>query len=79
MLLGIGQALGLTVGVVGGAIISGLYFGDKMSPLSDTTNLANMKAWNRFVYSYKIYDVYYNSIFFYIIGNFFNIRFSNRS
>jgi len=39
-LLGIGQALGLNVGVIGGAIISGAYFGDKMSPLSDTTNLA---------------------------------------
>ena len=39
-LLGIGQALGLPVGLTGGAIISGAYFGDKMSPLSDTTNLA---------------------------------------
>ena len=43
-LLGIGQALGLGVGVVGGAIISGAYFGDKMSPLSDTTNLAPAMA-----------------------------------
>ena len=39
-LLGIGQALGLPTGLIGGAIISGAYFGDKMSPLSDTTNLA---------------------------------------
>jgi len=39
-LLGIGEALGLGAGIVGGAIISGAYFGDKMSPLSDTTNLA---------------------------------------
>jgi len=39
-LLGIGQALGLPTGYIGGAIISGAYFGDKMSPLSDTTNLA---------------------------------------
>ena len=39
-LLGIGQALGISEGVIGGAIISGAYFGDKMSPLSDTTNLA---------------------------------------
>ena len=43
-LLGIGQALGLTAGVVCGAIISGAYFGDKMSPLSDTTNLAPAMA-----------------------------------
>ncbi len=43
-LLGIGQALGLQEGVIGGAIISGAYFGDKMSPLSDTTNLAPAMA-----------------------------------
>ena len=39
-LIGIGTALGLNPGMVAGAIISGAYFGDKMSPLSDTTNLA---------------------------------------
>ncbi len=39
-LLGIGKTLGLHEGLVAGAIISGSYFGDKMSPLSDTTNLA---------------------------------------
>jgi len=39
-LLGIGTAIGLPVGLIGGAIISGAYFGDKMSPLSDTTNMA---------------------------------------
>ena len=39
-LLGIGQTLGINEGLVAGAIISGAYFGDKMSPLSDTTNLA---------------------------------------
>ena len=43
-LLGIGQALGLPIGLIGGAIISGAYFGDKMSPLSDTTNLAPAMA-----------------------------------
>ena len=39
-LLAIGTALGLPTGLTAGAIISGAYFGDKMSPLSDTTNLA---------------------------------------
>ncbi|WP_082796003.1 Na+/H+ antiporter NhaC [Flammeovirga sp. SJP92] len=39
-LLGIGKTLGMSEGLVAGAIISGAYFGDKMSPLSDTTNLA---------------------------------------
>ncbi len=43
-LVGIGRALGLPVGMVAGAIISGAYFGDKMSPLSDTTNLAPAMA-----------------------------------
>jgi len=40
-LLGIGQALGFSNGWIAGAIISGAYFGDKMSPLSDTTILAS--------------------------------------
>jgi NhaC family Na+:H+ antiporter len=39
-LLGIGKALGFHEALIAGAIISGAYFGDKMSPLSDTTNLA---------------------------------------
>ncbi len=39
-LVGIGGALGVPLPMVAGAIISGAYFGDKMSPLSDTTNLA---------------------------------------
>lgn len=43
-LLGIGEALGMHTGMVAGAIISGAYFGDKMSPLSDTTNLAPAMA-----------------------------------
>ncbi len=43
-LLGIGKALGLSEGLIAGAIISGAYFGDKMSPLSDTTNLAPAMA-----------------------------------
>jgi NhaC family Na+:H+ antiporter len=39
-LIGVGQGLGIPVSMVAGAIVSGAYFGDKMSPLSDTTNLA---------------------------------------
>jgi len=39
-LMGIGYGLGMNPGMTAGAIISGAYFGDKMSPLSDTTNLA---------------------------------------
>lgn len=43
-LLGIGNAIGISEGITAGAIISGAYFGDKMSPLSDTTNLAPAMA-----------------------------------
>jgi NhaC family Na+:H+ antiporter len=39
-LVGIGESLGFPLPVVAGAVISGAYFGDKMSPLSETTNLA---------------------------------------
>lgn len=39
-LIGIAGALGIPLGMTAGAVISGAYFGDKMSPLSDTTNLA---------------------------------------
>ena len=43
-LIGIGKAIGLPLGMVAGAVLSGAYFGDKMSPLSDTTNLAPAMA-----------------------------------
>ncbi|MEP1489440.1 MAG: Na+/H+ antiporter NhaC [Algibacter sp.] len=43
-LVGIGNALGINSGMTAGAVISGAYFGDKMSPLSDTTNLAPAMA-----------------------------------
>jgi len=43
-LIGIGKALSLPLGMVAGAVISGGYFGDKLSPLSDTTNLAPAMA-----------------------------------
>jgi len=43
-LIGVGKALGIPEGMVAGAVVSGAYFGDKMSPLSDTTNLAPAMA-----------------------------------
>lgn len=43
-LIGIAQGIGIPAPVAAGAIISGAYFGDKMSPLSDTTNLAPAMA-----------------------------------
>lgn len=43
-LMGVGTGLGINPAMTAGAIISGAYFGDKMSPLSDTTNLAPAMA-----------------------------------
>ncbi len=43
-LIGVGSGLGIPIEMAAGAIISGAYFGDKMSPLSDTTNLAPAMA-----------------------------------
>lgn len=43
-LIGIGDTLGISLGMTAGAVLSGAYFGDKMSPLSDTTNLAPTMA-----------------------------------
>lgn len=43
-LIGIGTSLQIPMEITAGAIISGAYFGDKMSPLSDTTNLAPAMA-----------------------------------
>ena len=43
-LVGVGTALGFPIEMTAGAVVSGAYFGDKMSPLSDTTNLAPAMA-----------------------------------
>ncbi|MCI5687064.1 MAG: Na+/H+ antiporter NhaC [Emergencia sp.] len=43
-LIGVGTALGFPIAMTAGAVVSGAYFGDKMSPLSDTTNLAPAMA-----------------------------------
>lgn len=42
--IGVSTALGLSPAITAGAVVSGAFFGDKMSPLSDTTNLASMVA-----------------------------------
>ncbi len=43
-LIGIAQGLGIPLGQAAGAIVAGAYFGDKLSPFSDTTNLAPVAA-----------------------------------
>lgn len=73
-LLGIGKALGFSEAVVGGAIITGAYFGDKMSPLSDTTNLAAAVSGAqlfdhiRYMFFTTIPSYTINLILFFIIG-----------
>lgn len=77
-LLGIGQALGLNEGIIAGAIISGAYFGDKISPLSDTTNLAPAMAGTdlfthiRYMMNTTIPSITITAILFLIIGIFGN-------
>ncbi len=44
VLIGIGEAMGIPLPIVAGMIVSGATFGDKLSPISDTTNLAAMSA-----------------------------------
>ena len=54
-LLGVGEALGFPAGMTVGAIVSGAYFGDKMSPISDTTNLAaGITGTNLFTHIYSM-------------------------
>ena len=43
-MIGIANALGIDAGMAAGAVVSGAYFGDKLSPMSDTTNLAPAMA-----------------------------------
>ncbi|WP_274606761.1 Na+/H+ antiporter NhaC family protein, partial [Clostridioides difficile] len=40
VMMGVGNAIGANNAIIAGAIVGGAYFGDKMSPLSDTTNIA---------------------------------------
>lgn len=44
MIIGVAKAMGADLGITAGAVIGGAYFGDKMSPLSDTTNMAALAA-----------------------------------
>jgi NhaC family Na+:H+ antiporter len=77
-LLGIGKALGIADGLIAGAIISGAYFGDKMSPLSDTTNLAPAMAGTDLITHIKymtlttIPSIVLTLIIFLIIGFFYD-------
>jgi NhaC family Na+:H+ antiporter len=65
VLMGLGGALGIPLPLVAGMVVSGASFGDKMSPVSDTTNLAAMSA-DTDLYSH-IYSMLYTTVPTYII------------
>ena len=65
VLMGLGEALGMPLPLVAGMVVSGASFGDKMSPVSDTTNLAAMSA-NTDLYSH-IYSMLYTTVPTYLI------------
>lgn len=71
-LMGIGHGLGMPAGPTAGAIISGAYFGDKMSPLSDTTNLAPAMAGTD-VFTHVKYMIKSTSVAYIITLLFFGI------
>ncbi len=66
VLMGLGAALGIPLPLVAGMVVSGASFGDKMSPVSDTTNLAAMSA-NTDLYSH-ITSMMYTTVPTYIIS-----------
>ena len=75
-MIGIGKAMEINSGIVAGAIISGGYFGDKLSPLSDTTNLAaaiaNSNLFNhiRYMTLTTVPSIIIGLLFFILIGFF---------
>lgn len=79
-LIGIGKALTINEGLVAGAIISGAYFGDKMSPLSDTTNLAPAMAGTdlfthiRYMVYTTVPSISITLVVFFIIGFTYNFQ-----
>ena len=66
VLMGLGGALGIPLALVAGMVVSGASFGDKMSPVSDTTNLAAMVA-DTDLYSH-IKSMLYTTVPTYIIS-----------
>jgi len=80
-LMGIGKAMGLPLEMVAGAVLSGAYFGDKISPLSDTTNLAPaMAGTDVFTHiKYMAYTTIPSIIITFFIFLFLGFKYSNNS
>lgn len=81
VLMGLGEALGIPLPLVAGMVVSGASFGDKMSPVSDTTNLAAMSAGTD-LYSH-IKSMMYTTVPTYIISimlfTFFGLYYSGQT
>ena len=71
--LGMATAFGANPAIVAGAVISGALFGDKMSPLSDTTSIAASLVGVDLFDHIKKYDVYYRACLGHHGHNFFGI------
>ncbi len=73
-LMGVSEGLGIPAPITAGAIVSGAYFGDKMSPLSDTTNLAPAMAGTdvfthaKFMFSTNMISYVITIVFFTVLG-----------
>ena len=81
VLMGLGGALGIPLPLVAGMVVSGASFGDKMSPVSDTTNLAAMSA-NTDLYTH-IRSMMYTTVPTYVIClimfTFFGLGYSDQT
>lgn len=80
-IMGIGKTIGIDEGIVAGAIISGAYFGDKLSPLSDTTNLAPAMAGIDIIthIKYMLYTTIPSIVITLIIFSIINLNISNQT
>ncbi|MDA8354692.1 MAG: Na+/H+ antiporter NhaC, partial [Firmicutes bacterium] len=78
--LGIGLSMGIPAPMIAGAIISGSYFGDKMSPLSDTTNLAaGLTGTHLFVHiRHMLYTTVPGILIALVVYGFMGMRFGGR-
>lgn len=73
-LMGVSQGLGIPAPITAGSIVSGAYFGDKLSPLSDTTNLAPAMAgtdlFTHIKHMFSVSSITYviSLVFFLVVG-----------
>ena len=77
-LVGIGEVLGISMGMTAGAVLSGAYFGDKMFSNVRYHKLGSRNGWSRIVFAYTIYGNYYGANHIDYIIVFYNLRICSR-